>query len=161
MADIRSPRVRGPYHDYLVELLRAQLAKKEGITQESLATAIRAGDQTTVGKKLSGKGGPFDLDEADAALRHVGSSLKDFVTDPTRVPVIPQAEQMPPLVAKILKKLRALAHDEKALLIVLAAADLAETHVRRRASKKSSSRRVGARTRADGPDVAASRRRRR
>lgn len=77
--------MRGNYHEQLIEVLeRARKAKL--FTQESLAADLDA-DQTTVGKKLRGTGGTFDLDEADTALRHIGSDLKAFVEHGASTPV--------------------------------------------------------------------------
>lgn len=62
--------------------LQAQLrdAWKRGVfTQESLAGAVGK-KQTTIGQYLLGKrAGSLDLDEADAALQHMGSSLSAFL----------------------------------------------------------------------------------
>lgn len=60
-------------------MLREAIATGRGsITQESIATEIGK-TQTGVGKYLLDKGGALDLDEADAALRHIGSSLIEFL----------------------------------------------------------------------------------
>jgi hypothetical protein len=70
-------RVRGDYHERLRTLLKN--ATQQGVcTQDSLSRAIGK-TQTGVGKYLLGKGGALDLDEAAAALHHVGSSLPDFL----------------------------------------------------------------------------------
>lgn len=75
--------MRGPYHRALQTLL--EQARKAGkLTQESLAEDVEK-EQTTVGKYLRDKAGTLDLDEADAALRHVGSNLRAFINDPARV----------------------------------------------------------------------------
>lgn len=74
---LRSQRVRGPLHHRLRQLLRD--ATKAGIcTQESLSGAIGK-TQTGVGKYLLGKAGTLDVDEAAAALDHIGSSLQEFI----------------------------------------------------------------------------------
>lgn len=117
--------MRGPYHTRLIALLLETLAENAGYSQESLATAIGCRDQTTVGKRLSGKGGTFDLDEADAALHHIGSSLKTFVANQsaTRAPAPPKA------IARLLLILREL--DDRGLRAVLATA-----HRERAASRR-------------------------
>lgn len=53
--------------------------KAGSFDQTSLAQAVGK-DQTTIGSYLNGKkAGTLDVDEADAALRHIGSSLPDFL----------------------------------------------------------------------------------
>lgn len=68
-----------PLHDRLQLLLREAWRSKT-ITQEALGQAIGL-SQTSIGHYLrpGGKAGPLDLDQADAALRHIGSSLGEFV----------------------------------------------------------------------------------
>lgn len=84
MRDVGSaPIVRGEYHRRLRSVLLEALAR-QAITQESLGAAVQM-HQTTVGGILKKDEGTFDLDEADAALRHIGSSLRDFATDPVSV----------------------------------------------------------------------------
>lgn len=79
--DVRSPHVRGPLHQRLITLLNEQIVR--GVcTQESLAGAVKL-HQTTVSGILKRNAGTFDLDEAAAALDHVGSNLRDFLS---RVP---------------------------------------------------------------------------
>lgn len=71
-------KVRGPLQARLQAELQAAW-KRGGLTQESLAKAIGK-KQTTVGQYLLNKrAGNLDLDEADAALRHIGSTLADFL----------------------------------------------------------------------------------
>lgn len=93
MTNIRSPALmRGRYHELLTGVLLEAIARRDGITQDSLAS-VAGKHQTTVGDILKQGTGTFDLDEADALLRHVGSSLKDFANDPTNVVVPPHAPQ--------------------------------------------------------------------
>lgn len=69
--------MRGPVHERLKTRLRHAVA--EGVcTQDSLGRAIGK-TQTGVGKYLLGKGGALDVDEAAAALQHIGSSLVEFL----------------------------------------------------------------------------------
>lgn len=70
--------MKGPLHDQLHRALRDAWQAKR-ITQESLAQAI-GNSQVNAGLYLrGGKAGALDLDQADAALRHIGSSLRDFL----------------------------------------------------------------------------------
>lgn len=109
-SDIRLQKVRGPYHSKLTDVLKA--AKLMGVTQEAIAAALSDDtDQTTVSKRLSGRGGTFDLDEADLALRLCGSCLKDFVNE---IPMPRRVETMKPIVAKIVLTLRGV--DDRRLL---------------------------------------------
>lgn len=72
------PRKEKPLHARLQALLQERW-KAGAFDQVSLAKAIGK-DQTTVGQYLrNGKAGPLDLDEAAAALEHIGSSLADFI----------------------------------------------------------------------------------
>lgn len=113
-----SPRVKGAYHKELLEFLIVKWGE-HAFTQDSLA-AVTGKEQTTIGKYLNGgDSGAFDLDEADAALRHVGSSLKDFIADPEH------AVKTPPLKvsrieARLSKALRGM--DDSQLEIVLGTA---------------------------------------
>lgn len=67
-----------PLHERLHALIQQKSRAKE-VTQESLAAAIGK-DQTTVGLYIRGdKAGPLDLDEAADALKHIGSSLQEFL----------------------------------------------------------------------------------
>ena len=77
-----------PLHERLQSLL--QDSWRAGVfTQGSLARAIGK-DQTNVGQYLrGGKAGPLNLDEADAALRHIGSSLEDFLAGIPPRPLTP------------------------------------------------------------------------
>jgi hypothetical protein len=65
----------------LNERLRAVLyrAWEEGVKIESLASAIGKTTQSVRDYLNQLKGGPLDLEEADRALRHIGSSLSDFL----------------------------------------------------------------------------------
>lgn len=67
-----------PLHERLHALLCKHYAAGD-FDQTSLAEAI-GNTQTTAGLYLRGKkSGPLDLDEADAALRHINSSLIEFL----------------------------------------------------------------------------------
>lgn len=80
VGNLRCWRVKekGPLHARLHKMLHDAWVAKD-ITQESLARAI-GGSQENAGQYLRAqKAGALDLDEAAAALRHVGSSLADFV----------------------------------------------------------------------------------
>ena len=69
---------RGPLHDRLHATLRTAWLNK-AVTQESLAQAIGK-SQESVGQYLRAvKAGTLDLDEAAAALHHIGSSLDAFL----------------------------------------------------------------------------------
>ena len=69
--------MRGELHQRLITLLRDQKASG-AFTQESLAKAVHM-HQTTVSGILHKNAGTFDLDEAAAALQHIGSSLDAFI----------------------------------------------------------------------------------
>jgi hypothetical protein len=69
--------VRGELHQRLVAALAAAL-RSGTVTQESLAKAVDM-HQTTVSGIIKRNAGTLDLDEAAAALRHIGSSLPDFL----------------------------------------------------------------------------------
>lgn len=74
--------MKGPLHERLRALL-ADATARGLCTQESLGRAMGK-TQTSVGAYLrSVKGGAIDLDEADAALRHIGSSLAAFIAGQT------------------------------------------------------------------------------
>lgn len=69
-----------PLHRQLRAFLRTEWQAGR-CTQESLAAAVGK-SQTVIGQYLllnDAKSGALDLDEADAALRHVGSNLTDFI----------------------------------------------------------------------------------
>src|SRR4051794_753479 len=75
-------RAKGPkpLHGRLQRVLQ-DAWKRNVCTQDSLARAIGK-TQTSVGQYLLAndkKSGPLDLDEAAAALHHIGSSLADFI----------------------------------------------------------------------------------
>lgn len=71
--------MKGPLHERLQKALQEATAKGTA-TQDSLSRATNGGKtQTGFGKYLQGKGGALDLDEAEIALRHIGSSLQDFL----------------------------------------------------------------------------------
>lgn len=109
-----------PLHERLHALLQQKWRSGE-FTQESLAKAVGK-EQTTVGSYLRGdKAGPLDLDEADAALRHIRSSLKDFISDPAYAPAPPPPPQMSPVVVKIVNTLSTV-DDDRSLRSVLAIA---------------------------------------
>lgn len=143
MGALRSRRVRGPYHVQLIALLLETLAKGVGISQESLARACKLADSTAIGKRLLGKGGTFDLDEADAALLHIGSSLRAFVTSPAAPAT--RAPALPPPIARLLPVLLAL--DERGLKAVVATARRERAASRR---ARTQSKRPRAVARADG-----------
>lgn len=119
-------RVRGPYHQALVELFLRKSAEK-AITQDSLGRALGK-DQTWAGKYFRGISGPLDLDDADAALAHIGSSLKAFIADPTLVIERPSPSSSP--VAKALAKVLQ-GMDDAELQIVLGIARSVRTASRR------------------------------
>lgn len=99
MGPLRLQRVRGRYHQLLRDVLRRGAAAKV-YTQDSMAEDLDI-DQTTVGKYLSEKGGTLDLDDANAALMHIGSSLQAFVADPEHI--VPVAPTLPVVVRRLLK----------------------------------------------------------
>ena len=75
---------RGELHQRLISLLNEQI-DVGACTQESIGSATGK-KQATVSGILKRNKGTFDLDEAAAALEHVGSSLRDFVAGvPPRV----------------------------------------------------------------------------
>jgi hypothetical protein len=85
MRDVRFALVRGEFHNRLVATIRDRIG--DGITQESLAKHVKM-HQTTVSGILKRDAGTFDLDEASAALEHVGAgSLADFVAGVPPPPV--------------------------------------------------------------------------
>jgi hypothetical protein len=72
--------VKGELHRRLQE--RLHKAWREGaFKQESLSVQMEK-SQRSISQYLRGTSdaGALDLDEADAALRHIGSSLKDFLS---------------------------------------------------------------------------------
>lgn len=111
--------MKGPYHEALRKVLLEKYAQK-AFTQESLASETSK-DQTTIGHYLrpGGKAGSLDLDEADAALRHVGSSLKAFVSEEAVT-----MKQTRPKLSKIATLLQRTIHglEDDELRIVLASA---------------------------------------
>lgn len=138
MPDLRSPPVRGDYHRWLIRVLLERMAMDQGITQESLAGAVGM-HQTTIGGILNHDKGTFDLDEADAALRHVGTSLKAFVSDPHHVPVM----RTPPerrLLSKLVRMLEKIPDD--GLLIILDTARSVKKRSARDAGTKPAQRRA-------------------
>lgn len=68
-----------PLHQRLHAMLVAE-NNAGRITQESLGRAIGK-RQESVGVYLRTGNGALDVDEADAALRHIGSSLRDFLDE--------------------------------------------------------------------------------
>jgi predicted XRE-type DNA-binding protein len=72
-------QMRGPLHERLIALLK-QCITRGDCTQESVARAAGV-HQTTVSGVLQRNAGTFDLDAADAVLRHVGSSLAEFAAN--------------------------------------------------------------------------------
>jgi hypothetical protein len=110
--EIRSLRVRGSYHRELAALLNQKVAEDGGVTQASIGSAVDM-HPSTVGGILRKDEGTFDLDEADAALRHVGSTLKDFVMSRPPRPLT-EAEEL----ARALETRPALRDLVKALLPV-------------------------------------------
>jgi hypothetical protein len=69
-------QMRGPLHERLIALLKDCINRGD-CTQESVARSAGV-HQTTVSGVLQRNAGTFDLDAADAVLRHVGSSLAEF-----------------------------------------------------------------------------------
>lgn len=126
--------VRGAYHQALKRLLLTKYAEK-AFTQESLALVTEL-DQTTVGQYLKpdGKAGTFDLDEAHAALDHIGSSLRDFIVNPALMP----ARRVPPMSRQLTKLLKAVAGlTESDVAIVVATAQSVRARARRDAKTQS------------------------
>jgi transcriptional regulator with XRE-family HTH domain len=71
---------KGPLHERLQATLRQAWVSK-AITQESLAKATGQ-SQENIGQYLrGGKAGALNVDQADAALRHIGSSLAEFLAN--------------------------------------------------------------------------------
>jgi transcriptional regulator with XRE-family HTH domain len=71
---------KGPLHERLQATLRQAWVSK-AITQESLAKATGQ-SQENMGQYLrGGKAGALNVDQADAALRHIGSSLAEFLAN--------------------------------------------------------------------------------
>jgi transcriptional regulator with XRE-family HTH domain len=102
---------RGPLHNRLHATLREAWLSK-AVTQESLARAIGK-SQESVGQYLRAtKAGTLDLDEADAALHHIGSSLDAFLATMPPRPLTPterlarELESRPEMQAVILDLLR-------------------------------------------------------
>lgn len=126
MGDVRLPRVRGAYHRQLVALLLEKIAEGAA-TQESLADATRM-HQTTISGILKRDAGTFDLDEANAALNHVGGSLRSFVLDPAQRPA--GRPPIPPEVAKLARLLKGV--EAEGLKAVLATARAVRTASRRK-----------------------------
>lgn len=137
MLDLRSARVRGPFHHKLIAFLLERMAADRGITQESLADAVDM-HQTTVSGILKKGKGTFDMDEADAVLRHVGSSLKTFLTDAAHVPAPKRIER--PLLAQLHRVLIRVPDD--GLAVVLATARSVKARSVRGAGKQSARRHV-------------------
>lgn len=78
--------MRGAYHSALRALI-VKARKDNLFVQESMGKAIGR-DQKTISNYLAGKR-TLDLDEAEAALVHIGSTLREFVNDPANVrPVV-------------------------------------------------------------------------
>src|SRR5690349_1781286 len=90
----RMQHMRGPYHRALQSLLD-QARKLGKLTQESLAEDLEM-DQTTVGRYLRDKAGTLDLDDADRALKHIGSDLRAFVAN--HAAILPSNE--PPILLR-------------------------------------------------------------
>lgn len=92
--------LRGPYHDALRALL--ERAWRGGQLKPDSLAAEMGQDPSTLGKYLRGdrKAGALDLDEADTALRHIGSTLHAFIAD--QASVQPSAE-LPVLVQRLMK----------------------------------------------------------
>ncbi len=70
--------MRGDHHARLKTLLLKALEGTAGVTRTSLAAATEM-HPSTMGGILGKDEGTLDLDEAEAALRHVGSTLADFL----------------------------------------------------------------------------------
>lgn len=136
--------MRGSYHQALKRFLLTKYAER-AFTQESLARATGK-EQTTIGQYLKphGRAGTLDLDEADAALAHVGSSLAAFIADPGNVVV-----RRPPrskVAADLAKILQALTKDEHLAIVRDVAKGVLERV--RREEKQSAPPRVAGRARA-------------
>ncbi len=69
--------MRGDFHKRLIALL-AEKVSAGVCTHTSLAAAVGK-HHSTIGGILGKNEGTLDVDEADAALRHVGSNLTDFL----------------------------------------------------------------------------------
>jgi len=94
MSDVRCALMRGNYHRKLIAWINAEMKRQE-VTQDSLAAGIVAAGgkmhQTTFGGILKDKG-TFDLDEAEAVLRLLGSSLQAFLNDPANAVTVPDLD---------------------------------------------------------------------
>jgi len=126
--------VRGPYHRLLVRWILEELARQD-VTQDSLGAVVDM-HQTTIGGILRKDKGTFDLDEADLALRHLGSSLKAFIADPANAVVRPPAS-VSAVAAELKETLRGLTDAQ--LQVILDVAKAVRARVRR--TKRQSARR--------------------
>lgn len=72
-------KTKGPLHARLQKVLH-DAWRANSITQESLAKAIGNSQENTGQYLRGGKAGALDIDQADAALRHIGSSLERFLS---------------------------------------------------------------------------------
>lgn len=70
--------MKGALHQQLRRALD-DACQRKACTQESLGAAMGK-SQRSVGQYLSDEAGALDLDEADAALHHVGSTLQGFLS---------------------------------------------------------------------------------
>lgn len=135
------PHVRGPYHQALLKLLLVKYAER-AFTQESLALATGK-EQTTIGQYLkpTGKAGTLDLDEADAALAHIGSSLKAFLTDPSTAVTPRRTPQISPVAKQLAVALQGL--PDEVLRVVLATARAERARLRHTKIRSTARRVVG------------------
>lgn len=91
--------MKGALHQRLrAELLNGMRAN--GISQESLGAAMDGKSHRSVGQYLDDEAGALDLDEADAALQHVGSSLEAFLAKAAPRTLTPTEKMARALVAR-------------------------------------------------------------
>jgi hypothetical protein len=112
-------RVRGSFHQALHRILVNKYAEK-AFTQESLARATGL-NQSTIGQYLrpNGTAGTLDLDEADAALAHIGSSLTAFIADPD-LPVVQPAPKISAVAKALARTLDGMEDDDLRIVLGIA-----------------------------------------
>lgn len=132
MLDVRSRRMRGSYHRLLIGVLLREMAR-QSVTQESMAAAVKM-HQTTVGDILRQDAGTFDLDEADALLRNIGSSLVFFTADPAHA-VTPPPERRSKIASQLHDLLLKL-NDEQLVVVLGTARSVRSAHGAKTQSKR-------------------------
>ncbi len=137
------PRVKGFYHHALLRMLLTKYAEK-AFTHESLARDTGQ-DTSTVGKYLrrDEKAGTMDLDEAAAALAHVGTTLRAFVSDPANVPQQPPQKKLSQQMSRLLTAVHGL--EDAELAIVVSTARSVRARARRVKTQSGQQRGVGQR----------------